>query len=109
MGMTRRKTPAWRALCCLLLTTAAGAQPRTVDTTDANMLGFSADHAAQQLSLEQRFDALLDPNDQREWLKDMSSQPNHVGSPHDKANAEFMLAKFRAWGWDARIETFSVL
>ena len=109
MGMTRRKTRAWRALGCLLLTTPADATPGIVDTTDVNMLGFSADHAAQQLSLEQRFDALLDPNDQREWLKDMSSQPNHVGSPHDKANAEFMLAKFRAWGWDARIETFSVL
>ena len=109
MGMTRRTTRAWRALGCLLLTTAAGAAPDTVDAVDANMLGFSADRAAQQLSLEQRFDALLDPNDQREWLKDMSSQPNHVGSPHDKANAEFMLAKFRAWGWDARIETFSVL
>ena len=29
--------------------------------------------------------------------------------PHDKANAEFQLAKFREWGWDASIETFSVL
>jgi N-acetylated-alpha-linked acidic dipeptidase len=65
--------------------------------------------AAKQQSLEQRFDAQLDPADQRDWLKQMSSQPNQVGSPHDKANAEFMLAKFREWGWDAHIETFSVL
>ncbi len=28
---------------------------------------------------------------------------------HDKANAEFQLAKFREWGWDASIENFSVL
>jgi len=76
---------------------------------DDAMLGFSAQGATAQQSLEQRFDALLDPADQREWLKQMSSQPNQVGSPHDKANAEFMLAKFRAWGWDAHIETFSVL
>ena len=39
----------------------------------------------------------------------MSSEPNQVGSPHDKANAEFMLQQFRDWGWDAHIETFSVL
>ena len=39
----------------------------------------------------------------------MSSEPNQVGSPHDKANADFMLAQFKAWGWDARIETFFVL
>ena len=39
----------------------------------------------------------------------MSSGPNQVGSPHDKANAEFMLQKFRDWGWDAQIETFNVL
>jgi len=45
----------------------------------------------------------------RSWLEQMSSEPNQVGSPHDKANAEFMLAKFKEWGWDAHIETFSVL
>ncbi|WP_458072007.1 transferrin receptor-like dimerization domain-containing protein [Rhodanobacter sp. BL-MT-08] len=77
--------------------------------TDKGMLGFGIAGAAKQQSLEQRFDAQLDPADQRSWLKQMSSQPNQVGSPHDKANAEFMLAKFREWGWDAHIETFSVL
>jgi N-acetylated-alpha-linked acidic dipeptidase len=39
----------------------------------------------------------------------MSSQPNHVGSPHDKANAEMTLALFKQWGWDAHIEQFDVL
>ena len=39
----------------------------------------------------------------------MASEPNQVGSAHDKANAQFMLQQFRAWGWDAEIETFSVL
>jgi len=42
-------------------------------------------------------------------MEQMSSEPNHVGSIHDKANAEFQLKKFREWGWDASIETFSVL
>ncbi|MGA0586737.1 transferrin receptor-like dimerization domain-containing protein [Dyella sp. KRB-257] len=73
------------------------------------MFGFSTDAASAQRQLEQRFDALLDPADQRAWLKQMSAAPNQVGAPHDKANAEFMLAQFRAWGWDAHIETFNVL
>ena len=97
------------ALGCLLLTfSAAAALPAHPSPADG-MLGFTADGAAQQQSLEQRFDALLDPADQRAWLQQMSSQPNQVGAPHDKANAEFMLAKFREWGWDAHIETFDVL
>src|SRR6202795_519268 len=39
----------------------------------------------------------------------MAAEPNHVGSPHNKANAEMVLAQFRDWGWDARIEIFEVL
>src|SRR5262249_8346402 len=36
-------------------------------------------------------------------------EPNHVGSPHDRANAEFVLQEFKSWGWQAEIETFRVL
>ncbi|WP_158883856.1 transferrin receptor-like dimerization domain-containing protein [Rhodanobacter sp. L36] len=90
-------------------TTFGAAAASTATHDDHGMLGFSAANAAAQRSLEQRFDAQLDPADLRAWLKQMSSEPNQVGSPHDKANAEFMLAKFREWGWDAHIETFDVL
>jgi N-acetylated-alpha-linked acidic dipeptidase len=58
---------------------------------------------------EAALDASVSSADQTAWLKDMSSAPNHVGSPHDKANAETVLAQFKAWGWDAHIETFQVL
>ncbi|MFZ0870500.1 MAG: transferrin receptor-like dimerization domain-containing protein [Rhodanobacter sp.] len=107
--MTRLKVRPVLALACLLATggSAAAAGDGAHDT--GGMLGFSPASAAAQQSLEQRFDAQLDPADLRDWLKQMSSQPNQVGSPHDKANADFMLAKFREWGWDAHIETFSVL
>jgi N-acetylated-alpha-linked acidic dipeptidase len=74
-----------------------------------NLLGFTAASAVEQRALEKQFDARLDPADQRAWLERMSAEPNHVGSPHNKANAEFMLEMFREWGWDARIETFYVL
>jgi N-acetylated-alpha-linked acidic dipeptidase len=62
-----------------------------------------------QKAVEAAFDAGVSSADQLEWLKAMSSAPNHVGSPHDKANADYMLGLFKSWGWDAHIETFQVL
>ncbi|MHA6204116.1 transferrin receptor-like dimerization domain-containing protein [Dyella soli] len=106
--MTRLKIRPLVAAACLFATFGS-AMAAGEEGHGEGMLGFTAAGATGQQSLEQRFDALLDPADQREWLRQMSSAPNQVGSPHDKANAEFMLAKFREWGWDARIETFSVL
>ena len=59
--------------------------------------------------LESSFDALIQPNDLRDWMKLLTAEPNHVGSPHDKANADQILSWFKEWGWDAHIETFWVL
>ncbi len=89
-----------------LLACAAAAQAPAGATA---LLGFSPTSAAAQLQLEQRFDSQLFAADLRSWMAQMSSEPNHVGSVHDKENAEFELEKFREWGWDASIETFSVL
>ncbi len=55
------------------------------------------------------FDAAIHPDDLRDWLKLLSAEPNHVGSPHDKANAEWVLGQFKSWGWDAHIESFDAL
>ncbi len=73
------------------------------------MFGFTSDAARAEWALEQRFDADLNPDELRDWLKTLSAEPNHVGSPHDKANAETVRDLFKQWGWDARIETFEVL
>jgi N-acetylated-alpha-linked acidic dipeptidase len=107
--MTILKMRPLLAATCLLATVGSALAAGTAATVDGSMLGFTQSGATAQQQLEQRFDALLNPADQRQWLRQMSSEPNQVGSPHDKANAEFMLKKFREWGWDAHIETFSVL
>lgn len=73
------------------------------------MTGFTQSAAAEQSALEQRFDALLDPADLRDWMKRMASEPNHVGAPHNRKNAEYLRDLFREWGWQAEIETFDVL
>ena len=85
----------------------------------STLLGFAATLAfaaaaqatppATPAELEAAFDAQVSAADQMAWLKQMSSAPNHVSSPHDKANAEFILSQFKAFGWDAHIERFDVL
>ncbi|KRE86888.1 folate hydrolase [Rhodanobacter sp. Soil772] len=107
--MTRYAIRPLLASTCLLATFAVAAANAPGHADDGPMFGFSTAAATTQQDLERRFDAQLDPAELRSWLKQMSSQPNQVGSPHDRANAEFMLAKFREWGWDAHIETFNVL
>jgi N-acetylated-alpha-linked acidic dipeptidase len=73
------------------------------------LLGFSPANAQAERALEAKFDAGLSADAIRERLKLMSYLPNQVGSPHDKANADYTLAKFKEWGWDAHIEVFKVL
>jgi N-acetylated-alpha-linked acidic dipeptidase len=88
---------------------AFGVASVAADPGAGGMEGFSPGAVAAQAQLEARFDSDLSAAEQRAWMEQMASEPNHVGSVHDKANAEFMLQKFREWGWDASIETFSVL
>ncbi len=73
------------------------------------LMGFSADGSARQKSLEAKFDASLKRENLREWMKRLSAKPHHVGSAYGKENADFMLALFKSWGYDAQIEQFDVL
>jgi N-acetylated-alpha-linked acidic dipeptidase len=73
------------------------------------MIAAPAPARGDDAALGQRFDALIQPNDLRGWMKLLAAEPNQVGSPHDKANAERILEWLKQWGWDARIETFEVL
>jgi N-acetylated-alpha-linked acidic dipeptidase len=95
---------------CNLVCLATGAATTSTSTPGAGspapLFGFTADESAQEESLEQRFDGDLNPADLRAWMKRLSSEANQVGSPHDKANAEFVRDQFKAWGWDAQIEVF---
>jgi N-acetylated-alpha-linked acidic dipeptidase len=100
---------AYIALAGFCVPMSVPAQNATTGAMNAAMLGYSAQHASDEQALERRFDGELDAKALRGWVQSMASEPNQVGSPHDKANAEFMLQQFRDWGWDAQIESFSVL
>ena len=74
-----------------------------------SILGFSDDAARIEREWESKFMAVPKPDNLREYMKRLSARPHHVGSPYDKDNAEWILAKFKEWGLDAQIETFDVL
>ena len=94
----------------LSLSVALGALVATAAQADPGpLLGFSSEHALAEKKLEARFDASISPDEMKGWMKRLASEPNNVGSPHDHANAEFLLSKYREFGFDARIETFEVL
>src|SRR5205807_6032145 len=65
--------------------------------------------AAQNGAWDARFRTIPDSKNIGEYMKRMSARPHHLGSPYDKDNAEWILSKFKEWGWDAKIETYDVL
>src|SRR5579883_2546786 len=58
---------------------------------------------------EEKFRAIPDPKNMRDAMERMAARPHHVGSPYDKDNAEWLVAKLKGWGLDAKIENFDVL
>src|SRR5690348_16678609 len=62
-----------------------------------------------QSSPDDRFRGMVQAQNIRASMQKLSARPRHVGSPYNKEGAEWMLAQFRSWGWDAQIEQFDVL
>lgn len=77
--------------------------------TQAALAGFSQQAAAAQRDWEKKFTAGITVNNLRDAMRRLSAHPHHVGSSYDKDNAEWILAEFQKWGFDAHIETFGVL
>ncbi len=73
------------------------------------IMGFTAANAAKQSDWEKQYDAQLNPQNQDTWMQFITSHPHHVGSPQDKANADYILNLFKTWGFQAQIETYNVL
>ena len=73
------------------------------------LVGYSPRSSQSEHEWETKMRAIPDPANLREYMRLMSARPHHVGSPYDKQNAEWILARFKEWGFDAHIETFNVL
>ncbi|MCL5287145.1 MAG: M28 family peptidase [Acidobacteria bacterium] len=81
----------------------------TVASNEAPLQGFSAEGSRVEREWETKFRAIPSAANMREYMQRLSARPHHIGSPYGKDNAEWMLAKFKEWGLDAKIEVFTVL
>jgi N-acetylated-alpha-linked acidic dipeptidase len=88
---------------------SAQSEPEKKTTEDTHVLGYSSQSSQQQKDWEKKFRAGIVPDNIRENMRRLSARPHNVGSPYDKDNAEWILSKFKEYGFDAHIETFSVL
>ena len=73
------------------------------------LAGYTSQSSAVQSEFEKKFRDGIVSDNIRENMRRLSARPHHVGSPYDKDNAEWILARFKEWGFDARIEVFDVL
>ena len=71
--------------------------------------GFARARLDAQRDLERRFDAQLSTANLTAWLERLAGRPHHTGSPHGKANAEFMAGLLREWGYQVEIAQYDVL
>ena len=100
----------WGVVFCAILSSQfMAAQAKEEKTPPTPLLGYSSQASEKEQGWEQKFRDGIVPANIRENMRRLSARPHHVGSPYDKDNAEWILSKFKEWGFDARIETFNVL
>ena len=95
-----------RFLVLGVLSLAVLAMPVLTQERGPALDGFSADSARTERQWEDKFRAMPSADNMRESMRRLTLHPHHVGSPYDKDNAEWLLAQFKSYGWDAHIETF---
>ncbi len=73
------------------------------------LLGFDAAGGAAQRALEADFDSRIDAREMEAWLRDLSFEPHHVGSPKGYANAQRLAELFTSWGYATEIAEYEIL
>ncbi len=89
----------------ILLAQPRGAAKAEAPKSDVQLDGYSKAASDKERGWETKFRALPATDNLRENMRRLSARPHHVGSPYDKDNAEWMLAKFKEWGWTRRSRT----
>jgi N-acetylated-alpha-linked acidic dipeptidase len=76
---------------------------------EQTLYGYSAESSRTERQWEEKLRAIPNPENLRAYMQHLSARPHNVGTPYDKENAEWILAKFKEFGLDAHIEQFDVL
>ena len=76
---------------------------------EQSLFGYSAESSRAERQWEEKLRAIPSTENLRAYMQRLSARPHNVGSPYDKDNAEWIAAKFKAFGLDTYIEQFDVL
>lgn len=88
---------------------AQSAPDSALSSSSQSLLGYTPRSTATERELEKKFQDTVVAGNIRESMRRLSARPHNVGSAYDKDNAEWILARFKEWGFDAHIENFDVL
>jgi N-acetylated-alpha-linked acidic dipeptidase len=80
-----------------------------ISADEEPLQGFTRDSSPAERQWETKFKAIPSPPNQRDYMERLAGHPHNVGTAYDKQNAEWILSKYKDWGWDAHIEEFDVL
>jgi N-acetylated-alpha-linked acidic dipeptidase len=91
-------------LCCAALVVGAASV-----SAQAPIRGFPSSMLADQQKREQQLRAVPSADSLRARMRLLSEHPHEAGTERSRAVAELILARFKSFGLDARIERFEAL
>src|SRR5271168_840888 len=106
-GGDMNRSVVFASLLCAGVSLAPVSRVTIADETP--LYGFSAESSHAERQWEDKLRAIPKPENLRAYMQRLSARPHNVGSPYDKDNAEWILAKYKEFGLDAHIEVFDVL
>src|SRR5262249_47819091 len=95
---------ALRSLAAYILLFAFSQFSAAQSAPDSNpphtLLGYTPRSTVSERELEKKFQDAVVAANIRENMRRLSARPHNVGSTYDKDNAEWILARFKEWGFD---------
>jgi len=105
--ITRARIVLYAGAFCAGLTWFCFTASATAD--ESPLYGFSADSSHVERQWEEKLRAVPSPDKMRDYMQHLSARPHNVGSPYDKENADWLVARFKEFGFDTHIESYEVL
>ena len=80
-----------------------------VRSQEVSLRGFLPGDVAAQRQREETFRAVSDPDRLREYMRVITEEPHHAGSPASREVAQYMVEQLSSWGLEVRIEEHEAL
>src|SRR3954462_419571 len=98
-----------RKMSVVIFVLSSLALPVCVWSQSTSITGFSPATTVTQKQVEVSFDKQLSAENIGSSIKTFSAKPHNIGSQGSKEYAELIQNKLRSFGFDTKIETYSVL